>query len=191
MKSWKPVCLLLILAGCTQQTPPALVRPYLVPIDAAKKVMLDWTEKDVNACFGAAKDSDMIAGIPRYFHERGGCKLYFMFKDGNVHSVEGYGDVQTCWWVADACERGVEFQEAPTVAWRKWTIDEVAACFGQPQEDRAPWKYYSMRTERDGCSMMLDLNETGRLSIDYWSETKKGAYRQLLRNCDDLHKPMS
>jgi len=150
--------------------------------------MLDWSEKDVDACFGAAKDSDMIAGIPRYFHERGSCKLWFTFKDGKVHSVENlFTDMQTCWWVVDACERKVEVQEAPAITWQKWTLDEVAACFGKPEEDPQPWKKNPMRTERNGCSMMIDLEDTGRLWLNYWSETKKGACRQLLRDCE-FHK---
>ena len=152
--------------------------------------MLDWTKENVNACFGAAKDSDLIGGMPRYFYERGTCKLHFMFKDAKVHSVENlFTDMQTCWWVIDACERGIKFQQAPAVAWQKWTLTEVASCFGQPVEDPRIWKKHPMRTERSGCSMWIDLQDTGRLDIDYWSETKKGACRQLLRDCD-LHKPM-
>jgi len=170
-------------------------RAYLVPVDAAKNAMLDWTESDVNACFGAPTGRDLVAGLTRYFYSRGDCKPGFIFRNGKVHSVEGYGSEQECWWVMDACEKGKSFQEAPRDKWQRWTIGEVAACFGERTEDPASfkvhrlsteWKQNPMHTERDGCSMNFDLEATQRLSIFYWSDAEKGACRRLLQKCEEI-----
>ncbi len=67
--------------------------------------MLKWTEADVRACFGAPKDSDLVAGWSRYRYKRDDCTAYIMFKDGKVHSVEGYGSEQECWRVVGACKK--------------------------------------------------------------------------------------
>jgi hypothetical protein len=170
-------------------------RAYLVPPDAAKNAMLDWTEIDVNACFGASTGSNAVAGLTRYFYSRGDCKPGFIFRNGKVHSVEGYGSEQECWWVMDACEKGKNFQEAPRDKWQRWTIGEVAACFGERTENPASfkvhplsteWKENPMHTERDGCSMNFDLEATQRLSIFYWSEAENGACRRLLQKCEEI-----
>lgn len=190
MKSWACIGVALIAAGCASQRTPVVGRPYLVPIDAAKAAMLDWSEKEVNACFGSAKDSDTVGGWPRYFHERGACKFQFMFRDGNVHSVEGYGNVQECWWLMDACERGVEFRPATRGVWEPWTMGEVTACFGEMEEIEAPWKEHPMQASRDGCRMNLDIEEQQRLNIYYWSEGEKGDCKRLLRKCEDIREDM-
>jgi hypothetical protein len=162
-----------------------LPRAYLVPSDAAKSAMLDWTESEANACLGPPRGSDQVAGLTRYLYSRDGCQIQLIFRNGKVYSAEGYGSEQECWWVADACDRGRSFQEAPHHTWQRWTTEEVAACFGVPTPDHAAYKHLSMRTERDGCSMRLDLDERERLSIDDWSEADKGACRRLLRKCEE------
>ncbi len=162
-------------------------RAFLVPTDAARNRMREWTESDVNACFGAGTRIDTVAGLVRYSYALGNCKPYFIFRNGKVHSVEGYGSEQECWWVADACERGMDLQEAPRETWQRWTIDEVAACFGEPTEDQAAaFNHHPMRTERDGCSMRIDLEATQRLSIHSWSEAEKGACLRLLHKCEEI-----
>jgi hypothetical protein len=90
-----------------------LPRAYLVPSDAAKSAMLDWTESEANACLGPPRGSDQVAGLTRYLYSRDGCQIQLIFRNGKVYSAEGYGSEQECWWVADACDRGRSFQEAP------------------------------------------------------------------------------
>jgi len=85
-----------------EPTPPA--RATVSP-RAAKDAMLKWTEADVRTCFGAPKDSDLVAGWPRYRYKRDDCTAYIMFRDGKVHSVEGYGSEQECWRVVEACKK--------------------------------------------------------------------------------------
>jgi hypothetical protein len=105
-----------LIAACTPEVTPAakplVLRPYIVPPSATKAALLDWSERAVNACFGQPVASDIIAGVPRHFYRRDRCAQYFIFKDGKVLSVEGYGAEEECWWVAEACERGQEFRPA-------------------------------------------------------------------------------
>ena len=186
MKRWVCIGIALIVAGCAPERTPTVGRLYLVPVDAAKAAMMEWNEKEVNACFGPAKASDAVGGWPRQFYTRGECNLYFMFRDGKVHSVEGYGSEQECWWLMDACERGYTFRPGTREVWEPWTMAEVTACFGEPVKDEAPWKEHPMRTERDGCSMRLDFEDQHRLDIYYWSEAQKGDCKRLLRKCEDI-----
>jgi len=79
-------------------------RPIVSP-EAAKDAILKWTEADVRTCFGSPKDSDVVAGWPRYRYIRDKCTAYIMFKDGKVHSVEGNGSEPECWRVVEACQK--------------------------------------------------------------------------------------
>jgi hypothetical protein len=79
------------------------VRPYTVPVYAASNELLGWSEQDVLACFGPSVAQDQIGGLPRHMFRRDACTEWIMFRDGQVHSVEGYGAEQECWWVVDAC----------------------------------------------------------------------------------------
>jgi hypothetical protein len=153
--------------------------PYIAPAWAAKQAMLTWTEDDVLACFGRAKGSDTIAGWQRVLHERGECKVHFQFKDGHVHAAEGvWGTEQACWWTDEACERG-----APDVArdsWRRWTADELVACFGEPKERVATSGAPAMRVERGNCTMDILLDREQRLYIHHWT----AACPELISRCD-------
>lgn len=163
---WAPA-LIALLMGCAQQTTTRAM-PYIAPPWAAKQAMLNWTEDDVLACFGQATGSDTIAGWRRFLHERQGCRVYFQFEDGNVHAAEGmWGTEQACWWTVEACDRG-----APDVtrdSWRRWTINEVVACFGEPKERVATSGAPAMRVERDGCTMDVVLDRQQRLLIHHWT----------------------
>jgi hypothetical protein len=88
--------------GLSDLSPPP--GPTSPPPGAAKTTLLTWTEADVRTCFGAPKDSDVVAGWPRYRFKRGACTAYIMFHDGKVHSVEGYGSEPECWRVVEACK---------------------------------------------------------------------------------------
>jgi hypothetical protein len=180
-----------LLAACTaapaptpQQSKPV---PYFVPIDAAKQEMSGWTEQQVRACLGAPLDSDVVAGLPRYRFQRGSCTEHVIFKDGKVLSVEGYGDVQACWWVVNACEEPSASQPAaprqrPT-AWRTWSRDDVVACFGEPTPIMAE-QPNSFRVARDGCTIEMDIDNRRYLFMHQWTESEKGACRRLVNRCD-------
>ena len=108
-RAWSSLAAAVLLAGCATPPPPSpppatYHRPIVSPW-AAKHAMMKWTEADVRACFGAPRDSDMVASWPRYRFQRGGCTEHVMFKNGKVHSVEGYGFEQECRWVVDACQK--------------------------------------------------------------------------------------
>jgi hypothetical protein len=181
------------LAACTPRPaatpqPPTTSRPYLLPLTAVREELLTWTEPEVRACFGAPLDSDVVAGLPRYRFVRGACTAAIMFVDGKVHSVEGYGLQQECWWVIDACEDPSSPRPAEPVAlatsWRSWSMDEVAACFGEPQVGTWSNQTRNLRTARDGCTIDMQLEQTHRLSMVQWEQTEPGACRRLLHKCD-------
>jgi hypothetical protein len=77
----------------------------IVSPETAKNAMLKWTEADVRTCFGAPKDTDVVAGWQRHRFQRDACTAYVMFKDGNVHSVEGYGSEPECRRVVEICKK--------------------------------------------------------------------------------------
>jgi hypothetical protein len=83
------------ISGCTP----------IVPVNAAHDEIMSWSKDDVLACFGPAKDSDVVAGWPRYWFQRGDCQEWIMFDGDKVHAVQGYGAEQECWWVAKACKK--------------------------------------------------------------------------------------
>lgn len=193
---WSSLLLTAFLAGCAGQPPPApsVSWPYIVPTAAAKQEMSRWTEQQVRACFGEPLDSDVVAGVPRYRFQRGACTEFVMFKDGKVHSVEGYGAEQECWWVVDACAGPSASHPAAPVtlaeSWRSWTMEEVVACFGAPREDVPAGQSRALRVERDGCAIDMDLEATHRLFMHEWTETEPGACRRLLQGCDGILRTM-
>lgn len=112
-----PAALMVVLSSCEvkeperqsssvqQQAPQqqAPVRPYLVPANAAKNEIMTWSKDQVFACFGPPKDSDQVAGWPRYWFQRDQCSEWIMFNGEMVHAVQGYGAEQECWWVVNEC----------------------------------------------------------------------------------------
>src|SRR5262245_57915606 len=92
------------------------------------------------------------------------------------------------WWVIDACEDPAAPRPAAPVAlatsWRSWTTDDVAACFGTPTEDSPSGDSRTLRTERDGCTIDMQLESTNRLFMHAWTETQPSACRRLLHRCD-------
>jgi hypothetical protein len=191
MKRRAVFALAAMLAACTAAPapqPPTTSRPYLLPLTAVREELLTWTEPEVRSCFGAPLDNDVVAGLPRYRFVRGDCTAAIMFVDGKVHSVEGYGLQQECWWVIDACEDPSSPRPAAPVAlatsWRSWTMDDVAACFGEPNAGTWSGQSRNLRTERDGCTIDMQLEQTHRLAMIQWSQTEPGACRRLLHKCD-------
>jgi len=174
--------LIFLFVACAQRMSP-MPRSYVVPIDAAENALKEWGQSDVKACFGEPKEEDMVGGWPREYYARSACKLYFMFRDGRVHSVEGYGNVQECWWLMDAYERNLEYRTAPTEQWLSWTPDEIVKCFGEPTKDIVESGYHQMRVDRGGCQISLDLEDLGRIFMRDWIETDTGACKRLLRSC--------
>jgi hypothetical protein len=195
MKAWAILGLAAMVTACTPQpapTPPpsSTTRPYLLPTIAVKEELMTWTEPQVRSCFGQPLDSDVVAGQPRYRFQRGACTALMMSTDGKVHSVEGYGKEQECWWVIDACEDPSAPRPAAPVAlatsWRSWSMDDVAACFGEPSEGSSSGGSRNLRTERDGCTIDMQLESTHRLSMIQWSQSEPGACRRLLHKCDGI-----
>ena len=96
---------LIAIVGCapTERESQPQARP-IVPVNAAHDEIMSWSKDDVLACFGPAKDSDMVGGWPRYWFHRDDCKEWIMFDGNKVHAVQGYGAEQACYWVAKACK---------------------------------------------------------------------------------------
>ena len=181
MRYLAPICLVDSVAACAPKEEALVPRPYIVPPYATQAALQEWSESDVNACFGQPESSDIIACSPRYFYRRDDCAQDFIFKDGKVLSAEGHGAEQECWWVAESCERGQELRPAKRNVWASWTFEEVKACFGKPDHTTKPPVF-----NVSGCSLRLDLNHDHRLWIINWNETEAGACKRLLRKCADF-----